>query len=136
MKRIVMFILVFMLGLGVAVAQDQKEAGLAAWLKDLQRKIQQIMPRRSLPMETAIAGIRGVRQEQKATLYWKGKKEEEAVSEGELAKFKGAVDLAVRGERQATIKEMEAFMREFPDSPFIPDAKKTLDLVRAEETNR
>lgn len=133
MKRTLVLILVLMFGLTVAVAQDKKESGLAAWLKDLQRKIQQIMPRKSLPMETAIAGIRGVRVEEKGKVYWKGKRQEEPVSEAELAKFKNAVDRAAKGEMQATVKEMEAFMEEFPDSALIPDAKKTLDLARAEE---
>jgi len=132
MKRILTLILVFILSLTVAIAQDKRESGLAAWLKDLQKKINQVMPRKSLRMETAVAGIRGVREEQKARLYWKGKQREEPVSEAELTKFKAAVDLAAKGERDATIKEIEAFMQEFPDSALIPDAKKTLDLVKAE----
>jgi outer membrane protein assembly factor BamD (BamD/ComL family) len=31
-----------------------------------------------------------------------------------------------------SVKGLEEFMEQFPDSALIPDAKKTLDLVRAE----
>jgi TolA-binding protein len=116
-------------GLALAVAQEQKESALSAWLKDLQRKIKQIMPRKSPPMETAVAGIRGAEVEQKVVLYWKGKEGEEPVTEAELAKFEGAIDLAAKGERAAAIKELEEFMAQFPDSPLIPDAQKTLSLL-------
>jgi TolA-binding protein len=135
MKRtlvLLTLILVFMLSLTVAVAQDRKESGLSAWLKDLQRKIQQVMPRKPLHMETAIAGVRAVKEEEKAKLYWKGKDREEPVSETELARFKSVVDLAEKGDKSATIKGIEEFMEQFPDSALIPDAKKTLDLVMAE----
>lgn len=134
MKRILALVLVFILSLtfAVAVAQERKESGLAAWLKDLQKKIKLIMPQKSLPMETAIAGIRGTKEEQKTKLYWKGKDGDEPVSEAELAEFKSAVDLAEKGEKGTAIKELEEFMAQFPDSALIPDAKKTLDLVKAE----
>jgi hypothetical protein len=132
MKKILAFMLVFMLSLTVAVAQDRKGSGLSVWLKDLQKKIRLVMPRKSLHMETAIAGIRGAKEEQKTKLYWKNKEAEEPVSEEELTGFKCCVDRAEKGETEAAVKEMEKFMQQYPDSALIPDAQKTLDLAKAE----
>ncbi|HXY62165.1 MAG TPA: hypothetical protein VEJ22_04465, partial [Nitrospirota bacterium] len=81
---------------------------------------------------TVIAGVRVTKENASTTLYWKGKKGEESVSEEELAEFKKGVDLAVAGERAEAVKVLQEFMKHHPDSALIPDAKKTVDLVKAD----
>jgi TolA-binding protein len=132
-----MFILSVVLGLccSTVLAQEQEKkagSGIASWLKGLQQKISQIAPRKSVVMTTGVAGVRGSKEDSQVKLYWKGKKGEEAVTEEELAEFKEAVDYASKGDRAGAIQELEEFMKQYPDSPLIPDAKKTLDLVKAE----
>ena len=134
-KMILALVVVLCLGPAAALAgeQEKKEkSGIFEWLKTLQKKIAQIVPKQGVPVSTAVAGVRGAKGDPADKVYWKGKKNEEAVTEEEMAVFKEGIDLAARGERPAAIKEFETFMAKYPDSPLIPDAKKTLDLVKAE----
>ncbi len=117
-----------------ALAQDPQGkagAGVTEFLQRLQKKLEQIVPRKSVPLSTVAAGVHG-RESLRPKLYWKGNKEDEAVTEEELAKLKSAIEAAEHKDRTRAIKELEEFMKQYPDSTLIPDAKKTLDLVSAE----
>jgi TolA-binding protein len=132
-----MFSLVLMLFLCCTAAMAQQEAtktgsGLSEWLKGLQNKIAQILPKKTVPMTTSVAGVRGAKEGVQAKLYWKGKKSEEAVTEEEMEKFKSCVALAEKGDKEGSLKQLDDFMKQYPDSALIPDAKKTFDLVKAE----
>lgn len=119
----------------VAMAEEtEKKAGpsISQWLKGLQVKIAQISPKKAPPQGTIVAGVRGAKGDASSKLYWKGKKGEEPVSEEEMAEFKQGVDLALKGDKPAAIKELSEFMKQYPDSALIPDAKKTLDLVKSD----
>ncbi len=130
-----LFSITLILGLccAVAAAQEQeKKTGISEWLKGLQNKIAQIMPKKSVPVITGVAGVRGAKEDASVKLYWKGKKGEEAVTEEELLKFKSGLDTASKDDKTAAITALDDFMKQYPDSALIPDAKKTLDLVKAE----
>ncbi len=131
-------VLLLIVGLcfSTAFAQEQQRKPgptIAEWLKGLQQKIAHIAPKKTVPMSTGVAGVRGAKEDAQAKLYWKGKKGEETVSEEELALFRKGVDFAGDGDKAAAIRELEEFMKKFPDSSLVPDAKKTLDLVKAEK---
>ncbi len=122
-----------MFSAAVAGETDKKPAsGMTEWLKGLQKKIGQIVPKKTVPVTTSVAGVRGAKEDTQVKLYWKGKKSEELVTEQEMAEFKNGVDLAANGDTEASVKKIEEFMKQYPDSAMIPDAKKTLDLVKAE----
>ena len=127
-----LFALVMITGLccTAAVAQEQKGSSLADWLKTIQKKIDKIVPKKIVPLSTGVAGIRGTKEDASVKLYWKGKKSDELVTEEEMTEFKAAIDLVARGERAAAITGLEKFLTQYPDSALIPDAKKTLDLVK------
>lgn len=123
------------LGLSLAAAagaQEKKESGFSEWLKAIQRKIDQIVPKKTVPMSTGVAGVRGAKEDAQVKLYWKGKQGDEAVTEDELKEFKEGIEFAERGDKAGAVNEFEDFLRQFPDSPLVPDAKKALDLVKAE----
>jgi len=131
-KAIIAFSML-VLCLTTASAQEKKESALSSWLKQLQKKIDVIAPRKSLPMSTGVAGVRGAKDESgKGKLYWKGKKGEEPVTEEELHEFKKGIAFAEKGDTSTAISELEEFMKQYPDSALIPDAKKSLDLLNAE----
>lgn len=121
---------------GAALAQEQKPGGkhdgFMEWLKALQRKIEAMAPKKSIALSTGVAGTRGAKEAEKAKLYWKGKQGDTAVTEEEFVEFQSAVELALKGEEAAAGRELEEFITRFPDSPFLPDAKKTLEMVKAE----
>lgn len=135
MKKLLSIALVFGLCCTAALAQEQEKktgSSIAEWIKSLQNKIAQITPKKSLPLSTGVAGVRGAKEDSQVKLYWKGKKGDEAVTESELSEFKAAIDSASGRDQTTAAKEIEKFMAKYPDSPLIPDAKKTLDLVKAE----
>jgi len=132
-----LFALVVVVGMccSVAFAQEaEKKTGpsISQWLKGLQLKIASIAPRKTVPQGTIVAGVRGAKGDASTKLYWKGKKGEEPVTEEEMSEFKEGVELAMKGDKQGATKELTEFMKQYPDSPLIPDAKKTLDLVKVE----
>jgi hypothetical protein len=134
-KKLISLIVVLVLCCATAVlAQEKSESALSAWIKSIQQKIDQIVPKKSLSLTTGVAGTRGAKEEGATKLYWKGKKGDEAVSMEELNTFKSGVDLAAKGDKDGSVKELENFMKQYPDSALVPDAKKTLDLVKMEGT--
>lgn len=113
------------------LAQEKSDSPLMAWIKSIQQKIDQLVPKKALPLTTGVAGTRGAKEESATKLYWKGKKGDEAVTVEELKTFKSGVDLASQGNREGSVKALEEFMKQYPDSALVPDAKKTMDLVKA-----
>jgi len=130
-----LFSLIIITGLccSPAIAQEQKGLSLADWLKVIQKKIDKIVPKKIQPLSTGVTGIRGTREDASVKLYWKGKMNDEPVTDAELSEFKKGIDLAAKGEPTEAVKELQEFMMQYPDSALIPDAKKTLDLVKKEE---
>jgi len=131
-KKISALVVILILCLSaVATAEEQgkKEGGFADWLKSIQRKISQIVPKKTVNMSTGVAGVRGAKEDSVARLYWKGKKGAAPVSEEELKEFKEGLDRAESGDKAGAIHEFEEFMKLYPDSALIPDVKKTLDLI-------
>ena len=118
---------------GTAPAQEKKEAGFSSWFKDLQKKIDIISPRKTLSVSTGVAGVRGAKDESgKSKLYWKGKKGDEPVTEAELAEFKEALAYVEAGKKTEAVHEFEEFLSQHPDCSLVPDAKKSLDMLKAE----
>jgi hypothetical protein len=134
MKKIFSLVLMLFLCCTAATAQQAPKtgSGISEWLRGLQNKIAQIIPKKAVPLTTSVAGVRGAREGAEAKLYWKGKKGEEAVTEEEVEKFKSCVTLAEKGDKEGSLKQLDDFMKQYPDSALIPDAKKTFDLVKAE----
>lgn len=133
LKKLAVFIVIAGLSCATALAQEQKKSSLSDWLTGMQKKIGKIAPKKAPPQSTGVAGVRGAKDETSVKLYWKGKKGDEPVTEEELGKFKEGLELAATGDREGAIAELEGFMKQYPDSALIPDAKKTLDLVRLEK---
>ena len=121
--------------LALAQAQEQhKKSGpsISEWLNGLQKKIEQIVPRKSVPLSSGVGGVHGPAEDSQVNLYWKGNKDDDTVTAEELFKFKSAVDAAAKNDRAGSIKGLEEFMKQYPDSALVPDAKKTFDMMRSE----
>ena len=132
-KSLVLLVVVSLFGaLAVAGAEEPgaSRSTFSLWLKGLQRKIAKIIPRETSPMTTTVAGVRGAKEDGKRKLYWKGKAGDDPVTEEELGAFRGCIELADKGDSKAAAQQLEAFMKNHPDSALIPDAKKTLSLLR------
>ena len=135
LKKMYAFVLIVSLGLcavALAEAQQKQETGFSEWLKGLQRKIDQMVPKKTVSLSTGVAGARGAKEDSPSKLYWKGKKGTETVAEEELTEFREAIDLAAKGDTARATHELEQFLKQHPDSSLVPDVKKTLDMVKAE----
>lgn len=133
LKNLFSLVVIFVLCCPTALqAQEKSESPLSAWIKSIQQKIEQIVPKKPLDVVTGVAGTRGAKEDASVKLYWKGKKGDETVTEEELLSFKAGVDMVANGDRNGSVKALDDFMKQYPDSVLIPDAKKTLDLVKAE----
>jgi hypothetical protein len=126
---------IILLCAGAALAQEKtgkSESGLTSWLRNMQKKLDIVNPRKTMPVTTGVAGVRGAREDNgKGKLYWKGKQGDEQVTEAELKEFKEGLAFAEAGDMDKAVHELEEFMEQYPDSALIPDVKKTLDMVKA-----
>ncbi len=129
MKKLLTVLVLGLCCTAVAAQEQEGKNAFSEWLKKLQNKIAQIVPKKSVPMSTGVAGVRGAKEDSQVKLYWKGKKGEEAVTEEEMTAFKAGVDLAEKGDKEGSLKQLDQFMKQYPDSALIQDAKKTYDLV-------
>ena len=132
-NKLFAFIVITGLCCAAVPAQEQKGPSLADWLKVVQKKIDKIATKKIAPLSGGSEGIRGTKEEASVRLYWKGKRNDDPVSEEEMNDFKIAIGLVARGKQAAAITGLEKFLAQYPDSALIPDAKKTLDLVKAEK---
>lgn len=135
-KKIYTIVLVVLLGLcSLAIAEEQakKESGFAEWLKNMQQKVSQLTPKKSVPLSTGVAGVRGAKEDSHAKLYWKGKKGDETINEEELAEFKEGLDRAAKGDTTGAIHEFDEFLKLYPDSTLVPDVKKALDMAKLQQ---
>ncbi len=139
-KLATLSVLLFLVAMTASAAEDGQERKqgptMSEWLKSMQRKIESIVPKKSLSSSTGVAGVRGAKEDQQVKLYWKGKTVEENVTEDELKEFQEGVDLASKGDKAGAVRELEEFMRQYPNSSLIPDAKKTRDLVKQEPESK
>jgi TolA-binding protein len=132
-KRFIIVFSVLALCITTASAQEKKESGFSSWFKELQKKIDLVSPKKNPVMSTGVAGVRGAKGDNgKSKLYWKGKKGDEPVTEAELLEFKEGLAFVEAGKREEAIKEFEEFLKLYPDSALVPDAKKSLDIVKAD----
>jgi TolA-binding protein len=135
-KKIFATILIFLLGLGaLAVAEEpaKKESSFSDWLKSMQQKVSQLVPKKSVPMTTGVAGVRGAKEDTHAKLYWKGKKGDETVNEEELTEFREGLERAAKGDTPGAIHEFDEFLKLYPDSALVPDVKKALDMAKLQQ---
>ena len=135
-KKLCTAVLVVLFGLSAMASAEEaakKESGFSEWLKNMQQKVSQLTPKKSVSMTTGVAGVRGAKEDTHAKLYWKGKKGDETISEGELAGFKQGLDRAAKGDTAGAIKEFDEFLKLYPDSALVPDVKKALDMAKLQQ---
>jgi TolA-binding protein len=132
MRKTIILTLALVLAASVLYAADvKKERGF--W-DNLLKKVMHIIPRkRATDMTTtAVAGIRGAKDESAGNLYWKGKKEELVVSTEELEKFNKSLTLAMGGKSEESLKSFEEFLATYPESQLREDALDAIKNLRAE----
>lgn len=85
---------------------------------------------------SAVAAVRGDKTGGDASeLYWKGGVSEQALkkAEAERKALGDAAELVVNGDAAAGRAALEKFIRENPESLYLPDAREALKMLPAEE---
>jgi hypothetical protein len=116
------------------IAFSQETASWKTWfdnlLKGLKTKIQKRFE--SKARIAAVAAVRGVLQDiDPMELYWKGSISEKAQKklEEEKKKFKTAVESVIDGKIEEGRKLLVEFLKENPESLFVPDVKEALSKL-------
>ena len=130
MKKTVIALLIAIL-LGVPAQATDKQKEKEDFWKKMLIKLGQIVPKKKLVVKTSIAGIRGVRYEDGASLYWKDEEKIIVVNEEELGAFKAAINRAMEGEIDQARKMLKEFDATYPESPLRIDVKKAIGELNA-----
>lgn len=112
--------------------KGEKET-LSGWLNNLGKRITRLEKKTSIRPVTTVAGVRGAKEKKAAHKpYWKGKKRVKEVSAKEIKQFKIGLSYAQKGEKEEAIKEFEKFIKLYPQSELTKEAKKAIELLKAE----
>ena len=130
MKRILITCLAIFMALSVSYAEEKDQD--AFWSK-IKSKIETITPKKKTTVTTAVGGVRGAQDESTMVLYWKGKEIDEEVQADELDKFKNALEYAIEGNTEESLKHFDEFLAQYPKSPLREDAVKAVEKLRAGE---
>jgi len=122
LKRYLGLMVIIAVAYGTAYAEERpaaKETGLSAWFKELQRRSTSSRPRKRLPVSTDVAGVPGKGDSAGASSTGK--------EEGRRAGYRGGTEgvqgvdgVREKGDTTAAIKELDEFMKQYPDSALIP----------------
>jgi len=133
MKKILLA-LVVVFSVNSVNAQESKD--WKGWygnlLKGLKTRIQSRLE--SKTRVSAVAAVRGAKQgSDPMALYWKGGVSDNAQKklDAEKNQFAQAVQLVVDGSLEEGRQELSKFVRDNPDSVFVPDAKEALSKIPA-----
>ena len=130
MKKFLITCLAVFMALSVSYAEEKDQDGF--WSK-IKSKIETITPKKKTTVTTAVGGVRGAQDESTKDLYWKGKEIDEEVEADELDKFKCALEYAINGNTEESLKHFDEFLAQYPKSPLWEDAVKAVEKLRAGE---
>ena len=130
MKRFLITCLAVFMALSISYAEEKDQEGF--WSK-IKSKIETITPKKKTTVTTAVGGVRGAQDDSAKVLYWKGKEIDEEVETDELDKFKNALEYAIEGNTEESLKHFDDFLAKYPKSPLREDAVKAVEKLRAGE---
>lgn len=125
MKRALILLTVIIMAASFSFAGEK-----GGWWQSLKSKAEKLAPTKKATTTTAVGGVRGAKDESADALYWKGRKDN--VSKAEFEKFNLAVEHALNGNTEKSLKTFEEFLKEYPRSPLASDAKTALKRLRGE----
>ena len=127
MKRAVILIAVVFMVSSLSFAGEE-----IGWWQQLKNKAQKIAPAKKPAATTAVGGVRGAQAVTGDPLYWKAGEEGAVVSEDEIEKFNLAVEHAMGGEGEESLKAFEEFLKDYPESQLAGDAKEAVERLKGE----
>lgn len=80
-----------------------------------------VTPAKKAASTAAVGGVRGAKNDGASDLYWKGKAEPIEVNDEELKAFNLALQSAVIGEKDESLRLFQDFLAAYPESPLKED---------------
>ncbi len=130
-KNLILCLGIVFIAASVSFADNSKTENKLDFWEKLRNKIETLMPKKELPVTTAVGGVRGIKNETAGNLYWKDPEAKVNVPEEELEIFKTALQLVDEGKAQEAGVLFEKFISEFPESHLTADARQAVAVIQA-----
>jgi len=95
--------------------------GEESFWDSLRRKMETVTPAKKGASTAAVGGVRGAKSEGISDLYWKGKTQPIELDEEEIRAFNLALQAALIGEKEESLRLFEDFLANYPESPLKED---------------
>ena len=128
MKRLLITAVTLFLLTPFCYAEEKKKEPPSFWEK-VRTKIEKITPKKKPTATTAVGGVRGAKHSSDE-LYWKDEEENIVVEKDELEAFQDALIFIEYDENQQALELFEDFVKEYPESALIGDAKKAIAEIK------
>jgi len=111
---VLLSVLIQLVSIGTAIGEE-------SFWDSLRRKMETVTPAKKGASTAAVGGVRGAKNEGASDLYWKGKTQPLEVNEEEIRAFNVALQAAVIGEKEESLRLFEDFLVNYPESPLKDD---------------
>ncbi|MFZ3072411.1 MAG: hypothetical protein WA162_04135 [Thermodesulfobacteriota bacterium] len=104
------------------------DSSINSWLKSMAYRLK-VISKTEKTQSTAVVGVKGAEQTAKEDeLYWK----QSPTKDEEIKRFTEAYDAAEKGKKDEAAIKLEGFVKDYPKSPLVKDAKAGIDALKAE----
>ena len=127
-KSLILSVAFFVFAISMQGFAYSADSAISAWLKSTAYKLKAIS-KAEKPRTTAVVGVKGAEQTTKEDeLYWK----ESPSKDEEIKRLTEAYDAADKGNKDEALIKLEGFVKDYPKSPLVKDAKAGIEALKAE----
>ncbi|MCK4739203.1 MAG: hypothetical protein KAT46_04565 [Deltaproteobacteria bacterium] len=102
--------------------------GFNSWMKNFAHKLKMFSSTSKSSTKTAVAGVKGAEGEVDDGLYWKTSE----VTDAQVADMTEAMVYAGEGNNAMATETLSNFVKKYPNSPLVKDAREGLALLKNE----
>ena len=125
MTKKLAIVLIPLLMLAFTTPAVAAEGSLSRWLKSVVHKMGVFKAKKKDRVVSSVAGVKGA-EDAGDEVYWK----KWDVSVEETDAFDAAIKYAQEGEVDKAIDKLEAFVKDYPESPLAADAKEGIAALK------
>ena len=127
-KSLVLLAAFFVFAVSMSGLAYSADSSINSWLKSMAYRLK-VISKAEKTQSTAVVGVKGAEQTGEGDeLYWK----ESPTKDEEIKKFTEAYDAASTGDKDAALIRLEGFVKDYPKSPLVKDARAGIDAFKAE----
>ncbi|MEK6531120.1 MAG: hypothetical protein AABZ23_01345 [Deltaproteobacteria bacterium] len=127
LRFLLVFFMALMLFSGTARSTDKKDSAF----NRLRAAVSRVQKKSANSQSTAVAGVKGAPESATDELYWKDGAN--AMNEAQTNELAEILPLIEKGDREAAITRLDAFLKNHPESPVKGDIEEELKVLRSKE---